>query len=72
MSNGNGDLPLEDSLWQQLVGTSLPALVWSTDVCLRIATCHAHPLNQLACDSQSLVGTTLFELFQTKARDSRR
>ncbi len=58
-----------DASWSDLVQTSLPGLIWSTDTALRIATCQGADLQRVCEQGRDLVGTSLFELFATENID---
>ncbi len=59
----------DHSAWQRLVVESFPGIQWSTDLGLRIATCHGSEVSQLGRPVGQLIGLTLFELFETDAPD---
>jgi PAS domain S-box-containing protein len=61
-------IPVESN-WSESVAESLPGLVWSTDSALRIATCHGAELSSMGRRGEDLVGTSLFELFETEDVD---
>lgn len=70
MSEGSHSVVPAEAQWCDLVAESLPGVVWSTDKALRITSCHGADLARVGRTSAELVGTSLFELFETEQLDS--
>lgn len=50
----------------RLIVEQAPAIIWTTDADLRIASCWGAPLRALSLTPNEVVGTTLYEYFKTE------